>query len=163
MGYVIRTDALGEARYFAGADDAPFQPNIVITAYLMNAWFFSDRSEAEELVNEDLGSAWYISEVSHGVSGNLRKPAKPRPTFENDISLVSEYEYNDGWLLDTLGGRRTDYARIKAMKSRGVYDLIVKANEADWTARKAWTVAFGTKREQRQLGCEPTHKVAGNG
>lgn len=152
MGYVIRTDALGEARYFAGGYDAPFQPSIVITAFLMNAWFFSDRAEAETLVNEDLGSAWFISEVSHGVSGNLKKPKSPRPTFENDLSLVAEAEYSDGWLLDTMGGRKADYARIRAMKNRGVYGAMVEANKAHFAAERTWVGAFGTKREQKELG-----------
>lgn len=150
MGYVIRTDALGEARYFAGASDAPFQPSIVITGFLMNAWFFSDRAEAETLVNEDLGSAWYISEVSHGVSGNLRKPQRPKPTFENDLGIVSEAEYSDGWLIDTMGGRVADYARIRALKNRGVYETLVRANAVYYEAEKAWVAAFGSKREKKE-------------
>ena len=160
MGYVIRTDALGEARYFAGAHEAPFQPGIEITAFLMNAWFFSDKAEAETLIDEDLGDAWYISEVSHGVSGNLKKPAKPRPTFENDLGIVAEAEYSDGWLLDTMGGRKADYARIRAMKNRGVYDAMVEANKAHFAAERTWVKAFGTKREQKAMGCEPAPEVS---
>lgn len=160
MGYVIRTDALGEARYFSGAAEAPFQPSFVITGFLMNAWFFSDKAEAEKLIEEDLGGAWYVSEVSHGVSGNLKKPTRPRPTFEDDLGIVAEAEYSDGWLLDTMGGRRADYARIRAMKGRGVYDAMVEANKVHFAAERAWVQAFGTKREQKALGCHRAQQEA---
>lgn len=163
MPFVIRTEALNTPLYFAGTIDDGFSPSIALTQIIMNAWVFDGRDEAETLIGNLPGDTWTISEVSFGASGNLKKPAKPRPTFENDLGLVSEAEYSDGWLLDTMGGRKADYARLKAMKTRGVYSAMVEANKFHFVAERIWTMAFGTKREQKELGCELTNEVAGHG
>jgi hypothetical protein len=152
MGYVIRTDALGKPMYFAGGVDAFLKPNLVLTDVLMNAWFFDQQDEAQRLIDDELGDGWSISTVSHGVSPNLQKPKKPKPTFENDLGLVAEYEYAGGCLLDVMEGRVADYARIRALKNRGVFDAMAAANAADWHAEKAWIAAFGTKKQQRDIG-----------
>lgn len=152
MGYVLRTDALHKPLYFSGGIEAFLKPSIAITEIIMNAWVFPTRDEAEKLRDEDLGDSWTISEVSFGASGNLKMPPRPRPTFENDLEIVAEAEYSGGWLLDTLGGRKAEYARIRAMKSRGVYDAIAAANKAHFEAERAWIGAFGTKREQKEFG-----------
>lgn len=150
MPYVVRTDALHAPLYFAGALEGFFKPSIVLTEIIMNAWVFQTREEAEKLRSEELGDAWSITEVSFGASGNLKKPGKSRPTFENDLEIVAEAEYSGGWLMDTMGGRRADYARIKAMKGHGVYDELAKASASEGHARRSWTMAFGTKREQKE-------------
>jgi hypothetical protein len=152
MPYVIRTEALKTPMYFAGTVDSTFSPSVALNEIIMNAWVFDDRDEAEALIENLPGDSWSVSEVSFGASGNLKKPAKPRPTFENDLDIVAEYEYGGQWLLDTMGGRAADYARIRALKKRGVYEDLAQANARTGSAHRAWIMAFGTKREQREFG-----------
>lgn len=73
MSYVIRTDRLGETRYWAGLMDGSSgaATSDVISQFIFDAWHFESRKEAENVLAA-LGGAWEISKVSPVQSEGLQ-------------------------------------------------------------------------------------------
>jgi len=61
--YVVRTDKLDNPMYFSGTVEGGFSHSIAMNKVIFNAYFFDDKKEAQELADE-LGKAWYVSNVS---------------------------------------------------------------------------------------------------
>ena len=75
MSFVVRTDKLGDPRYFAGAIELRVTGalGVIICQTPFDAVVFEDRQEPEELIANALSDCWTVSEIDVGSSPNLRR------------------------------------------------------------------------------------------
>lgn len=82
----------------------------------------------------------------------------PRREFEDDFGMVGEM-LTYGSLMPVMEGRRADYARIKQLKSNGLWERLEAANRLYGEVHEEWTAVYGTpsakKTAQQQIDKRP--------
>ena len=72
-----------------------------------------------------------------------------RRTFDDDLGIVGEITtYGD--LMPVMGGRRSDYARLKQLKNSGLLARLEAVNRIYSEVYKDWVAIYGTPTEKRQ-------------
>lgn len=69
--FVLRTEKLGPAKYFAGTVDLPMDIGVVLTPVIFGAYIFDSQADAEEAVAAMVEYDFTISACEFGASENL--------------------------------------------------------------------------------------------